>query len=407
MALAQKTFEELITFTRASVANTVDSNGNLVEVLADVPRLTFSNDGSENLGILIEPARTNKVLYSCVPNQGTYAQSGSCTLTPEVGTFLGIFTDAIRIASDGGTDADHLRALSENALPIGTQRVFSAYVKAGTSGSVAITIYSDTDATQAVKSFTLNNLSDASVGKLISGVNFEIYWKIDCLGNDFYKIEMGMELIAGSASQNLVFDLSPNAALVGEDVVLLGWQIEDGLGATSIIKTTSSQATRLKDLALLSSLNPWINQKSGTLLCKFVKSSYVSKNKFLSLFSFDNGVFGDRLDMSIDDSGRAVFAHNFGGALDNQTEVCPAATFPNESIIAVALSYDRVTKTLKSVFNGGTPVSVIFTDNLIDLLIMQIGGQSDTEDVLGGTIRSIKYYPYVMSNGDAIAATTI
>ena len=107
--LAASTFDDLFTFTRASVATITDIDGMLREVGADVPRLVEYDGAGGALGLLIEEARTNVITRSQPTVADNYWQALTDTTLSDV-TLAGL--PALRVTRDTGTGG--LQALITN-----------------------------------------------------------------------------------------------------------------------------------------------------------------------------------------------------------------------------------------------------------------------------------------------------
>jgi hypothetical protein len=224
-----------LTWTRASTAIRTNSSGLLESMGSGVPRLTYQNGGGSCPALLLEPQRTNLLLYSV----------GGGTGYSEVLT-VGV-TNNFAVSPDGTTTATRLngsgvwRYRNENTTSLSTltQYTFSVYVKSNTSGNQTFRLYlfnanfsSDFTATPTWQRFTFTSTSGAVVTQIHG--------------------------FAGDSSNNAT------------DIQVWGWQIEEAAYATTYIPTTTASATRVADAATKTGISSLIGQTEGVIFVDFV-----------------------------------------------------------------------------------------------------------------------------------------
>jgi hypothetical protein len=211
-------------FTRASTATRVNKQGLIEVVKSNVPRIDYT-DTSDGV-LLLENAATNNILYS-----------QKISLTP---TKNGTFVDNFAISPDGTQNATKLTATDTD--PFFYQSVsFSA-------GSYTASIY--------VK----------GIGNSI-GKNFEIRLGLNSsaqieIPSEWTRIEYTATMTSGSASFGIEI---PNPAVVGDEVLVWGWQLEQNSVASSYIPTQGSAVTRVAETASGSGNSEVFNDSEGVL----------------------------------------------------------------------------------------------------------------------------------------------
>ncbi len=190
-----------------------------------------------DLGALIEPAATNRLLRS-KPTAATWTVV-SATVANIVATSMGFF-NGITISSTGN---DWNRAFTTATIASGTAYYATVYVKAGTSGRVRV-LFRDSGTANETKitgAFGALSVSTTAAGTLTGitqtlqadGVTIRIY----CVY---------MPNFTGSVQ----VCVGPDSNTSGQGVTLLGAQIETG-GYTSFITTGASATTRNADALTL------------------------------------------------------------------------------------------------------------------------------------------------------------
>lgn len=131
VGLVDKTFSQIITFTRASTATYFDSAGVLQSAAIDTPRFDYDPATLAARGFLIEEARTNLLLQS-----EDFANSAGPVLWIWP---AGVVTGNTEVAPDGTTTADTVtssggaQSVYQNiTVTASTAYTFSVFVKLGT-----------------------------------------------------------------------------------------------------------------------------------------------------------------------------------------------------------------------------------------------------------------------------------
>ena len=242
----------------------------------NVPRLTYQNGGGGCPSLLLEKQSTNLVTYSEQFDNADWTKSevtisANSTTSPDG-------TQNADAAIESTTANSYHRVLPTNPFSGtgGAYYSFTTYVKKkGTTRHIYWMCQNSNDAIFAhfdMTNFTVNQVSSNGNGSNASA-------SIIAVGNDWYRITLSgiVSTVSTNYYNQFYFENSVNTGFnpspyTGDGVsgfYLWGWQIEQSSYPTSYIPTTSSSATRVKDLAYKSGATALIGQTEGVLFCDF------------------------------------------------------------------------------------------------------------------------------------------
>ena len=330
----------LITFSRADAttcATYVDSNGVIQTAAANVPR--FDNDPAtgESLGLLIEESRTNLLNWS------DYSQVLAATTTATL--------EGLAIAPDG-TNTARRYSYSSGEKTInkiifdgnaGSDYTFSVYVRSmGAASQVRLQVgdgpYTDT---------------------------FDI-------STEWQRLDITKVNNASAICRAYVRILN-----TGDEVAVLGAQLEVGTFPTSYIPTTDSTVTRSPDIATIEGTNfsSWYNQSEGTV---FTDKTFTINDGHTYYFT-DSTLTANRLRLQ-------AVTHSGNNSSDGS--FFQFAVAGNKT--AIGLQTDNVS------LNGGTPDTSFTLPSSLDRLF--IGRHPTVSSYLNGHISRLTYYPYRLAD---------
>jgi hypothetical protein len=377
VGLVDKTFSQIITFTRASTGTFTGSNGLIQSAAIDAPRFDYDPVTLAAKGLLIEEQRTNLVTYS--EQFGSWTNSGATV------------TDNTLLAPDGTTSADTIVRVGFTSDAIYNTATFtgdgvkavSIWIKKGTSPSALIALL---DATASVYrlwadvtwSGTTPSLAFTN-GSLISSTNY---------GNGWWRLELATTAVT-AANQNRVYVYPGRTGSVnGDTVYCWGAQAENATFATSYIPTVASQVTRSPDVASVNTLSPWYNATEGTLYVETGSAAGTSPRAA----TLHNGTIDAQIFHQINTSGFAGYNGAFQWQLSTVASVGKVAGAYKVNDIAASL-------------NGGavaTDTSAVIPTGINQL---RLGASWNGDGPLNGHIRRITYYPRRLSNAELQAIT--
>ena len=360
--VGSKYFNKDFDFTRASSGTYIDKNGVLQEIATNVPRVDFS-DGVGAL--LLEPQRSNVLLKS---NQfDDWGLGSGYTITPNQQGIYGS-NDAFLVSKN--TDQNYY--INQSASITGDYTI-SIYAKANTADGVFI--YT----TNAYGGFNLQN------GTFISGGGGYTGQSIQSIGNGWYRCSVNG---TGPVSSLLVKPVDSNNQNIAGSIYVQHAQIESGSYPTSIIETTTSQVTRIADVANNCGTEQDFNSEEGVLYAEIKRFNGDTSTTTLSIndgsvsnmvsfyyFSTDK-VYFDILSSSPNVSGFV--------AVDDTFSFNKIALKYKSGDIAIWINGQEVlTRTNTISLSGLNELSLSYGDNTA---------------LLNGKVRSVKYFPEALTD---------
>lgn len=275
-----------LSVTRATTATRVNSSGLIESVSANVPRLDYSNGSCPS--ILVEPQRTNKVLYS---EQFDNAAWDKINVTVTANNI---------ISPDGTINADKIEYTNVNNYFItystnnqNTSYTISAYAKKGTTDLFSL---------REVFYFGSTARFDLTNGTIVSDTTGTA--KIQNVGNGWFRCSITQAYTSGQTNVQWSFD---NRTSTG-NLYLWGAQLEAGSYATSYIPTTSSSVTRNADVISKTGISSLIGQTEGTIFLDFNINNISSQTNEPVILSFSDGCY-----IEIYSNGGVVWNDSDGG----------------------------------------------------------------------------------------------
>ena len=221
-------------FARSSSATRVNKDGLIEVVQTNVPRLDYPLiDGvvQDTPSLLLEPSRTNYITYSEAISNAPIKSGAN-------------FTDNSAISPDGSQNATKLTAL--NTDPYFYQSIS----------------FSAADYTASIWVKGIGN----SIGKefrIVLG-GFTTSPKL-VIPSEWTRFEFTATMPSGSASAGLEI---PDPPIVGDEVLVWGWQVEQGSYATSYIPTSGDIATRSAETCNGAGTSADFNDSEGVLFAE-------------------------------------------------------------------------------------------------------------------------------------------
>ena len=299
-----------VTFTsRASTATYYDYNGVIQTAAVDEARnaafLPDSNGNFVSAGeLLLEEARTNLVTYSVAVIGNGWSKVGPPVPVNLSLNELGVFT-GVRTISGGAT----WHGISSSCnLTAGITYNTSVWYKIGDvnpSGKFRILhkLAGVTGASQLVRNgsdpmdisdhvITSNSshgtISNVTVKNLSNGV-YQVSYNFVPVSTGFYQLTV-----------------SPSSTVVGESVITLGAQIEEGSYPTSYIPTSGATVTRAADVSSSSANtfgNSFYDQTKSTLYVNYNKSWDGNWGAYRGFFKVWDGTAANTLNFALANGG--------------------------------------------------------------------------------------------------------
>ena len=257
MALVQKTFADIITFTRASGGGRFNAAGVYEWLGNDVPRLDYDPVTLQPRGLLVEEQRTNLLTYSSEFDNAAWVKDGA-TVTPSAA-----------MGPDGTMTASLLQESTASGLH-NTARI-------GISVTVGATYSATIFAKPASGSRILRLASFGQVANIdLVSMEYNVFGStafsvsVSRAPNGFVRAAI-QGVVSQTSSSNVYISLARSLASASNNytgdgtsgIYIWGAQLEVGAFPTSYIPTTSAQVTRAADVASVNTLSPWYNSAAG------------------------------------------------------------------------------------------------------------------------------------------------
>jgi hypothetical protein len=391
-------YADLITFTRASGATYLDSDGVLKTASTNIPRIEYDADGNR-LGLLVEEQRTNLLTYS--EDFSQWINSNSSDLTDQ------------NVAPDGNIIADKLidtitdsgHTVYKTVSPAtGVVYVFSCYLKAAELNYATLALGTSSG---IIDRYLIN--IDLSTGTITdthtrgSPTNTAYFDSVH-VGNGWYRCAVAMAHLSSSLvaiigtnnSATVTPAASGDAKYVGDGtsgVYIWGAQVEAGAFPTSYIPTSGSTATRAEDDASIPTRAFGYNASEGTVV---VEVSDLNQ-AFTRIFNLDSGSDDDMI--SVFDTGVDLNIYNRSGAVTSVN--VSIGVFSEGSKIGYAFSSNDYA----GAKNGVIEATDSFGELAGNINSLEIGKRRAGRDTITGHIKSIKYYPRRLTNAQLVELT--
>jgi hypothetical protein len=259
-------------YPTAYISNDTTASVITVGPVANVPRLDYLNSSCPRL--LLEPQRTNVMLYSEQLNNAAWDNPNQVTITANAGISPDGYANADRVLSTGST----WFLAQQKELTNGTTYVLSMYVKSNTSSNQTFrlvangsVVSSNFTATTSWQRFTLQFTGDT-----------------------------------GLLSHGIVRDSNNSSA----DLLVWGAQLEAGAYATSYIPTLGASVTRGADTASKTGVSSLVGGTEGTLYVE----GFQNVPSTCVPFQLSDGTNNNRVQIEISSVGAPLCVVSSGGS---------------------------------------------------------------------------------------------
>jgi hypothetical protein len=361
----------------------VGSNGLIQTAASGAARFDHNPETGESLGLLVEEARTNLLLYGNDLSAGKWASANSylnatlaanVSIAPSVSPLGLTTTSSITLTSTDGRITYYSNPVSAGAYN------FSVFVKSNGISSVSLGV----DVAYA-QGYTIFNLSS---GTVTSGLG-----TIQRFSNGWYRLST-YAILSTYPRADCGISFSGTSS---QGLYVCGAQLEAGAFPTSYIPTTTATVTRAADVVGMMGTNfsSWYNQAGGTVLINY-KRYPVSTFTYPTPWMIRDSVGGAYL------NGIQVFGEA-GATYDRLSgtnfTATPSVTLPNP--------YSRQDKNAAAFINGSQNMAVngtigtasssnIYTSGTVNQLVI---GQNFT-------YKSFAYYPVRLPDAQLQALTS-
>ncbi len=385
MGLAQKTFGEIINFTRNSAATRFNHLGRLETVAANQPRIDYNPVTRISRGVLIEGQRTNFVIKSGpIAGNGYIAQGG---ITTNANTSPDETLTASKLYCSAGEGSMGRYAFVFSPLGPGGY-VFSVYAKAAEWRRLACRVYNG-------DVYLWHATIDITNGNVITGGGNA---SAEYIGNDWWRCSF-----RGVTAHNInTLDLechdkaTAQATELGDGysgIYVWGAQLEAEANSTSYIPTSGSQATRAADAPIVP-LGPWVRAQEGSFYARFFAPPNTGERV---VFDLSNGSAAERLKLTVID-GTLRLLVTAGGI--EQANISLGAVTPGANV-RCALRY--AANDIAAVVNNGTVQTD--TSAVLPVATTLRLGHDPFGNHLNSVLADFDFFPRAMTNAQLQALT--
>jgi hypothetical protein len=386
MALLNRTFSELLDFTRATTATFVGSNGLIQTAAIDAPRFTYDPVTLEGQGLLIEEQRTNLLKYSEKMDESVYRRL-NVNVTPNAAISPNNATEGDKLVADNNDD---IHWFYQNATVVsGTEHTFSIFVKAGAVTEVSIRL-------QALSgSANIVYLYDLALG---TGNGY-----IESFPNGWYRLS-GSFTPDTTSGRFYIFISGDQSTYEGNGASLYIWGAQVVQGSpTSYIPTAGAQVTRAADncvRVLGDEFNPnelTLYYQSGTGINGF-ENSNSSLHLMFTIIDDSSSYIG----FVPDGRFRAGKSGSLFSAPNNWTDVQSGNPFK----FAIAISYltGGVNVAINGVISSYTDTAIPLVSNVLNVHTVSSSDPSEGS-YANDTIKDFRVFPEALSEAELITLT--
>jgi len=379
------------TFTRASTATFVGSDGLIQSAAINAPRFDHDPVTLACKGLLIEESRTNLALRSEEFDNSSWG-SGSVTRTANQIDSPSGSTSADLITSITGNFGGKL---SQNFTFLATTYTASVFVKKGNWRYVGIQL-ADVSSSAVIPSFDFDTETVSQNGTSFSTLS------VQKLANGWYRLSLTQAATAIFSTFAIWLTASNGNVTgpigAGNTLYVWGAQLETGSFPTSYIPTTTTALTRSADVCSVTTAG-WANAGDDTML-----ASYFVRQHVVGAIIVEGGPLISWLSLaigSISGSNRAIYRH---GGTATRFDASTTATYSLASMNKLALTSGEqlcLNGSLGQVVTGDPSQSDIST-------ILSIGRRSDFlgQAYINGHIARIQYFRKRLPNAKLQSLTT-
>jgi len=381
-----------ITFTRASTAAFVGSDGLIQTAASGAPRFDHNPATGESLGLLVEEARTNLALYS--------EQLDNAYWNKTLGGNTSTIGANLSTAPDGTATADKIVTTINNAIH-GVQKVGITI----TSGAAyTVSFYAKAAGWSRVGVRAGNSSADfsctvnLSTGAVIASAGTAI---VQALPSGWYRVSISG--IASGVNGEITIEAHNTSTVQSNEtgdgtsgILVWGAQLEAGAFPTSYIPTVASTVTRAADVASMTGTNfsSWYNADQSTC---FIETKQVDDTGGSGAWYFGPG--GSPRWWS--------YSYGYTQAFDGVSSggVVNTGYAGSRSLMKYAVLINNTNQTHVGAINGLAPVAGIWDSIAGSITQLDLGYRRDNLEYLNGRISRFTYYPVSLTNTQLQALT--
>jgi hypothetical protein len=372
-----------ITFSRASTATFVGSNGLIQTAASGAARFDHNPATRESLGLLVEEARTNYASQSFVALNATLISSNDTTYQPLQGGSVYKF-------SIGSSGLQFYVPLfnAPGYSSVGLVDTLTFYLRSDSP----VTITCDYNGTPAASGIYFSNGTTA-------GYNYTVTQFASVLGFTRYTITYTSSSVNGNNLSRAQINVS---GTTGTNFYVFGAQWESRVSfPTSYIPTSGSAVTRAADVASMTGTNfsSWYRQDEGTIFANITRQSPTTMGSGY-FYSFYNaaGTSNDEITAYQNSPYTVFYTRSLAGG---QNQVAPLQVF---STTKSAFGYKPSNSS--AYFNNISAGSITNSNSVLNINAFKLGTTFNNAGAINGTISRLAYYPVRLPDAQLQALTS-
>ena len=390
-----------MTVVRATTARRVNSAGLIESVATNVPRLDYPPLGGCP-SILVEPQRTNNVLYSEEFDNASWTKVGS-TISANSTT-----------APNGTTTADKLiegtllgnHYINRNITNSNSLFSFSVFAKKSERNFLYLNAFATVPNNFTYVPSAYFNLDNGTVGTVSSATA-----TIQDYGNGWYRCTLNCTSIFSQLSASVgIYIMTATAngvsSYLGDGtsgIFIWGAQAEAGSNATSYIPTVASSVTRNADVISKTGISSLINSEEGVLFFKISNLQQTVNTANWITLSDSTTNATNYLGLRFDTDGTINYRIIVGGVM--QASITTAAV--NQSLsrkIAIKWKVNNFSLYIDGLEIGSDLSGSVFPLNTLSALRFNFNGTSNS---FFGKLENLIVYPTALTDAQLATLTTL
>lgn len=399
MSLQNKTFNELITFTRPTGGGRFNASGQYEWLSADQPRFDFDPVTLEPRGILIEEQRTNLLLWSSEFDKSSWFKSKVSLVTNAAAAPDGTMS-AQKFVPNTEESSHYISATIQ--VIGGSKYTHSIFLKAGEL--TRCRVFTERMAGVA---FPFSDI-DLVTGQILTSAH-GLVTKVTGVGDGWLRLSVSGAV--NSAATSTVLQVRAQTSQGGDSfagdgtsgLYIWGAQLEAGEFPTSYIPTTTAQVTRAADQCSVNDLSPWYRAGEGTLLVDFVNRSTVTPPTVSEDFAcIADSSANSRIEIVRPTGSGQLRGSVFSGSAAQASIVLTTVVPGQRCVAAIAFKKDYFAASA----NGGV-VGKDTSGVVPSVTKLGVGSRGINLAYANGHIRRIRYIPRCISDTELQALTAI
>jgi hypothetical protein len=398
------------TFTRASTATFVGSNGLIQSAAINAPRFDHDPVTLACKGLLIEESRTNFVNRSESIANPYWNAFATATAVDNITTSpIGLSNSASRMTAISGISNQRQRVAVFTLTSGSSARTASVFLKADNNGFGFLSLDFNKSGVGTVRSSQVRlNLSNGSAVQTGTITGFS--YIVTPYTNGWYRVAISATSAASLTVEDqvvIIFGLSFDASGASgtftgtETVYVWGAQLEEGLFPTSYIPTAAASVVRSADVCSItgSDFTGIYNGLEGTIISDGSIASIAGNNRGMWAINNNTSAHGFLTYYDVTAAGISSQSRNTGS-----TTLTPNFLNSANTLFKRALAYRTGQASICT--NGSSVTTTNVTISTQTMLTLQVGNMLAGSFYWSGHIARIQYFKKRLPDAKLQSLTT-